>query len=390
VRLICSLIVRIFLVAALLGSAVGQSPLSAEDAKNVLPLFDSPSPNSLNCWLERWNPALDFAFRFVTGYVTYCRLSQFEGKNTTLVTYTRVTPQGKTPELFETIQRVPAISAEMMQTIGGDLGKLKNNIDISGGFALGEGNYRIELLLKDNQNRTYRRKWQLRVAARRSERGVALAMAPLSVQSIEQISWQTAFSGRQGNLRLTIFLDASPVNPHQSSLRAWDRAFLLEIVSSVLRHTPHKTVHLVAFSLEQQRELFRSDDFDSAAFRELSRVLKEVELSNISVQALKRGESPQFLVALADQELASGRCDAIIFLGANARMDTEVSEGALTRETPTSPPFFYFEYFPWVGSDFPDSIDWLVKSTGGKVFVIHSPTEFDDSIDKMLLRLKQE
>jgi hypothetical protein len=390
VRVFCSLVVRVFLVAALLGSAVAQSPLSPGDAKNILPLFDAPSPNSLKCWLERWSPTLDFAFRFVTGYVTYCRLSQFEGKNTALVTYARVTPQGKTPKLFGMTQRVPAITAEVMQSIGGDLEKLRNDIGISGGFALGEGTYRIELLLKDNQNRTYRRKWQLRVAARRSERGVALAMAPLTVQSIEQVSWQTAFSERQSNLRLTIFLDASPVNPHQSSLRAWDRAFLLEIVSSVLRQTPHKIVHLVAFSLEQQRELFRSDDFDSAAFRDLSRVLKEVELSNISVKALKGRESPQFLVALADQELASGRCDAIIFLGANARMDTEVSEGALTRETPTSPPMFYFEYFPWVGSDFPDSIDWLVKSTGGKVFVIHSPAQFDDSIDKMLLRLKQE
>lgn len=389
-RVICSLVVRILLGAALLGSAAGQLPLSREAAKNITPLFDSPSPNSLKCWLERWNPALDFAFRFVTGYVTYCRLSQFEGKETALVTYTRVTPEGKAPELFRTIQRVPAISAEMVQTIGGDLGKLKNDIGISGAFALGEGKYRIELVLKDNQNRTYRRKWQLRVAASRSQRGVALAIKPLSAESVEQIYWQTVSPKGEGRLRLTIFLDASPLNPQQSSLRAWDRAFLLETVFSVLRQTPHKTVHLVAFSLEQQRELFRSDDFKGAAFRDLSHALEELELSSISVNALKRRDSPQFLVTLADQELASGRCDAIIFLGPNTRMDTEVSEGALTRETPSSPPFFYFEYFPWVGGDLPDSIAWLVKSAGGKVFVIHSPAQFDDSIDKMLSRLKQE
>lgn len=389
-RGIFSLAVTLFLGAVLPGSAAGQLPLSPQDAKNITPVFDSPSPNSLKCWLERSSPSLDFAFRFVTGYVTYCRLNQFEGKKTVLITYTRVTPEGKTPQLFGTIQRVPEISPEMMQAIGGDLRNLKNDVGISGAFALGEGKYTIELLLKDDQNRTYRDHWRLRVTASRSERGIALAIKPLAVQSIDQISWRTASSHQDGNLRLTILLDASPISPYQSSLRAWDRAFLLETVYSVLRQTPHKTVHLVAFNLEQQRELFRSDDFDGTAFRDLSRALKEVELSSISVKALKKRDSPQFLVALADQELAAGRCDAIIFLGPNTRMDTKVSEGALTQKTPASPPFFYFEYFPWVGGDFPDSIDWLVKSIGGEVFVIHSPAQFDDSIDKMLARLKQD
>ena len=389
-RAIFSCAVRLFLGAALLGSAAGQLPLSPEDAKSIAPAFDSPSPNSLMCWMERWSPRLDFAFRFVTGYVTYCRLNQFEGRSTSLVTYTRITPEGKTPELFGMLERVPEISAEMKQAIGGDLRKLKNDVGISGAFALGEGKYSVELLLKDDRNRTYHRHWQLRVAANRSERGVALAIRPLTVQSIEQYSGRAASSEREGKLRLTIFLDASPLNPYQSRLRAWDRAFLLETVYSVLRQTPHKTVHLVAFNLDQQSEIFRSDDFGSTAFRDLSHALQQVELSSVSVRALKKHDSPQFLVALADQELAAGRCDAIIFLGPNTRMDTDVSEGALTQQTPTSPPFFYFEYFPGVGADFPDSIDWLVKSTGGKVFVIHSPAQFDDSIDKMLARLSQD
>lgn len=390
VRSVFSLAVGIVLCAALLDSASAQLPLSPKDAPTVSPLFDSSTPNTLKCWLERWNPNLDFAFRFVSGYVTNCRLSQFEGKKMALVAYVRITPQGKPASLFGSAYRLPEITPEMKRSIGGDIRKLTNEISLSGAFALGEGKYLFELLLQDEQNRSYRKSWRVRVATHHSERGVALAIKPLTVESVEQTSWQTVSSQKRGSLRLTILLDAAPMFRYHTRLRAWDRVFLLESVSTVLRQTPHKSVHLVAFNLEQQRELFRSDEFDSFALRDLSTALKEAELSSISVQALKKRDSPSFLVALANQELAAERSDAVIFIGPNMRMDTKISEGALPQRKAGSPPFFYFEYFPWVGGDFPDSIDWLVKSVGGKVFVVHTPPQFDDAIDKMLAQLKQQ
>jgi len=390
VRRISGIVVSIFFWLALLNAAGAQLPLSSEDAKAIAPLFNASTHSTLKCWLERWNPSLDFAFRFVTGYVTNCRLSQFEGKKTVLVTYTRITPEGKPPSLFGSVYRLPEISPEMKEAIGGDLRNLNQDASPSGAFALGEGRYLVELLLQDDQKRSYRNRWRLHATIRRSERGVPLAVKPLTVESMELASWQTSSSERGGKLRLTILLDAAPLNRYQSSLRAWDRAFLLETVYSVLRQTPHKSVRLVAFNLDQQRELFRSDEFDNAAFHDLSRALKDVELSTVSVEAVWNRDSPKFLAVLADRELAAGSSDAIIFVGPNTRMDTQVTEGALTEKKANSPPLFYFEYFPWVGGDFPDSIDWLVKSAGGKVFLVHTPPQFDDSIDKMLAQLKQQ
>lgn len=389
-RKISTLVLSVLLCLAWLGSATAQLPLSADDANKISPLFDSSASNTLKCALDRWNPALDFAFRFASGYVTYCQLSQFEGKRVVLVTYIRITPEGKPPQLFGSRYRVPEISPEMKQSLGGNLRKLKNDIGISGAFALGEGTYFVELLLQDEQNRTYRKHWRLHVKTSRSERGVALAIQPLTVQSVDQRSWQTVSPQRGGNLRLTILLDAAPMNPYQSRLRAWDRAFLLESVYSLLRQTPHQSVHLVAFNLDQQRELFRSDQFDSTAFQDLSRALKETELSSVSVEALKKRNSPGFLVALAARELAAGRSDAIIFIGPNLHVELKTAEGVLPEKKANSPPFFYFEYFPWFGAEFPDTIHWLVRAVDGTVFVIHTPAQFDDSIDKMLKRLKQQ
>ena len=39
-------------------------------------------------------------------------------------------------------------------------------------------------------------------------------------------------------MRLTILLDAAPVDPRSLKLRAWDRTFLLDSVASVLREIP--------------------------------------------------------------------------------------------------------------------------------------------------------
>lgn len=387
---IASLAVSILYCALCLGSAAAQLPLSGDEERAVAPVLASSSPNTLKCWLERGGPGLDFALRFVADYVTNCQLRQFEGKKTVLVTFVRVTPEGKPPVLFQSVSRIPEISPEMMVAIGGNIRNLRNDVSLSGAFALGEGKYLFELRLEDEQKHTFRKHWTMRVAAHRSQREVALSIKPLTVESIEQTSWPAVSSKRGGNLRLTILVDAAPMNPYQSRLRGWDRAFLLQTIYSVLRETPHKSVRLVAFNLVQQRELFRSDQFDLAAFQELARALKQTELSSISVAALKKLDSPEFLVALANQELAPGRSDAIIFLGANNRMDAKITAGALSEKKAESPPFFYFEYYPWVGAELPDSIDWLVKAVGGKVFLVHSPTQFDDSIDKMLTQLKKQ
>jgi hypothetical protein len=152
----------------------------------------------------------------------------------------------------------------------------------------------------------------------------------------------------------------------------------------------YKSVRLIAVDLEQQREIFRRDPFDDAAFRDLSRVLREIETATISVQALKNRNSPAFLTAIANQELtAADPSDLVVFLGPNARSDASARPDLLSKK-PGSPPFFYFEYIPWAGSAFPDAIQNLTKALEGKTFQIHSPAELDQAIQKILTQLKQE
>jgi hypothetical protein len=265
--------------------------------------------------------------------------------------------------------------------------KVKNEVAMSGAFGVGKGRYLVEVLVQDEQHRTYHKKWRVRVDTNRSERSVPLAIQPLTVESLERKIWQDIHSSPRG-VRITLLLDAIPINPFQSRLRAWDRAFLLQFIYSLLEQMPHTSVHLVAFNLDDQQELLRKDEFGAAAFPELSRVLSATETTTVSVQALKNRNSPEFLAKLANQELAADRADAIIFLGPNAHMNTKVTDAALTGRNSNSPPIFYFEYFRWP-AEFPDAIQSLVKAADGTTYKIHTPAQLDQSIQKMLTQLRQ-
>ena len=374
-------------------SSSGPPPVASSSPRGCSPAqaFDSSEPDSLRCTIDEWKPSLDFALRFVTGYAVRCPVGEFEGEKARLLIYLRVTPAGKSPALFGSAFHLPEISPEMRQAAGKDVRKLKNEVGMSGVLCVGEGEYSIEVLVVDDKNRRCRRRWKARIVPKRDQRDVRLAIDPLTVEPIDRSSWKLSPPSERGGLHLTIFIDAAPIYPHQPVLRAWDRAFLLECVYSVLRQTPYKSIRVVAFNLEQQREIFRDEHFDAKAFLSLSHALREIETASVSVQALKQRNSPEFLATLANKELnAPDRSDAVIFLGPHARMDVKVSDGLLAPRKPESPPFFYFEYFPFIGGDFPDAIQRLVKSADGKTFAIHSPAQFDQAIQKMLAQLKQE
>ncbi len=386
---------RIFVVLlwiiSTVAAASAQLPLTDDDAKTITPVFDAPESDSLRCVIDEWKPSLDFALRFVTGYAVRCPVGEFEGEEARVLIYLRITPAGKPTALFGSAFHLPPISPEMRKAAGKDVLKLKNEIGMSGVLCVGEGEYSIEALVVDDKNRTCRRRWRVRVAPKKDQRDVRLAIEPLTVEPLDRGRWNIPPPSERVGLHLTIFINAAPIYPYQPVLRAWDRAFLLECIFSVLRQTPYRSVRLVAFNLEQQREIFRDEHFDAKAFLSLSHALREIETTSVSVQALKKRNSPEFLAALANKVLnGPDRSDAVIFLGPHARMDVKVNGGLLAARKPEGPPFFYFEYYPSIGGDFPDAIQRLVKSADGRTFPIHSPAQFDQAIQKMLAQLKQE
>jgi hypothetical protein len=84
----------------------------------------------------------------------------------------------------------------------------------------------------------------------------------------------------------------------------------------------------------------------------------------------------------------SATTDLVIFPGPTVRADQKVS--ANFAHGPQSPRFFYFEYFPFPGPTFPDSIQHLTSALQGTTYQVHSPGDFSKAMQKMLEQLDSE
>jgi len=344
----------------------------------------------LDCDIQRVRPFLDFTFRFEAGFVLRCPVRIFDGNATEVVAYARVTSSNGESITLGDRFTTPAIPDDMRSRT--NIHRLNNFFEMSGGFLLGEGEYTVEMLVADNRERFTKSRWKVKAALARGEAQVPLAIAANTASQLSGKPWDGKLADSGQGVRLTVLLNAAPRDPASTRLRAWDRTFLLDSVSSLLRQTPCESVKLVAFNLEQQRVIFRQEKFDRAGFRCLSRALRELELGTVDYEVLKRRNGwAELLTGLTKEEFhASEPSDAVIFLGPVTRLMDKISAAEWEMPAPKSPRFFDFEYYPaWMnGGEFPDAILHLTSAQNGTVVRIHSPSELARGIQRMIHELK--
>ncbi len=370
----------------------GQGPVNAADREKVSRLFDGDhTVDLLNCQIQPQKPFLDFAFRFDVGYIVSCPLGSFGGHESMMLAFTRVTPEGREPILLGETFSLPALPPEMQDTK--NTAKLKQQTEVSGGFAVGEGQYNVEVLVIDQESRrTSRKAWSVHTALGHGQRGMeapvpAHTVLPLGVRP-RPFKLDTSGKG----LRLTILLNAAPTNSREQKLRVWDRIFLLGSLSTLLDQIPCASVRVVALNLDQQREVFRQDQFEDGDFKKLADALRTLELGTVSYQVLQQWRGwLDMLVDFANQELvAPNPADAVVILGPYSRYNQPVPREMLkVRETP-NPRFCYFEYLP--GDlrhyPYPDTFHSLTRHLNGSVYQIQSATDLGHAIQKMLTQVR--
>jgi hypothetical protein len=374
----------------------GQEPLNAADSERIVHFLDSDhSSDLLHCPIHPQKPTFDFAFRFDVGYIVSCSLSRFGGRASKVFIFARVTPDGGKALLLGDTYRLPEAPA------GTKFTNLKQDVKMSGGFAVGEGKYQVEVLVVDQETgRKSRKSWRALVARRNGHVAAQLAVPPGSVIPLGVRPWPIKMDSSGKGLRVTVLLDAAPLNPRSPSLRAWDRTFLLGSLSSLLNQIPCASVRFRAFNLDQQRELFRQDPFDDAGFMKLTESLRTLELGTVPAHVLQQRRGwLAMLVDYANEELlAADPSDAVIILGPRTHYSGEVPGGMLKgRETP-NPHFYYFEYYPSIlwgrgqrfrgGRDLPETLSSLTRRLDGTVYEFYAPSDLARSIQKMLAQLQ--
>jgi hypothetical protein len=380
----------VVLAVALAVSANAQMPLSPSEAVDVNRVLDrEPLGERLNCRIERRDPSLDFEFRFIAGFTVQCPLKAFEGRVGSLNMFVRVTPESGPPVVLGGTRKLAGVPAEMANFANPR--KLSTLLEASGAFAVGEGHYRVEVLAVDDRRRTCRKEWQINVVRRHAVGNSPAILKVNTVAPADFVPWDGRSKAAGESVRVTVLLDVAPINPREARLRAWDRSFLLHSFSSLLRAMPCQSVRLVAFNLDQDREIYRNSQFRGGEeFDALNEAMQELELGTVSYHVLQQQQGwVKMLWNLANTELrAEDPVDAVIILGPATRTQMKIEKAKLQPRETANPRFFYFEYSNLLGDPFPDSMGTLSKALGGTAFVFHSPQELAQDIRKMLTKLK--
>jgi hypothetical protein len=372
---------RALAIAWLLASACAAQVIvdPARVGSMVKALERQADEKPLRCEVTPIKPALNFGFRFQAGYVVHVPMNQYSGPDHGWAMLTRVTPEGggQQPVYLGSRVRLPPIP------------KTKVDIEVGGGYLLGEGRYDVDWTLLDDTGRVCRGSWRVDARLGRHERQVNVAMPRDTVADF-------TLRGRSGRgrgaddaapIRLTVLLDAAPLVPFRTRLRASDRVVLLGLLSSLLERVPARSVRLVIFNLDQQKTLLRQDALAPNALGRVAQALNSVELGLVDYHVLQNPHGHvDFLAGLINQELrAETPSDVIVFLGPETRYGDKVPQAALEEPHGAVPQFFnlQFKAYSRAAPSLPDSISLATAKLKGKTIVIRTPADFAKAIEQI-------
>jgi hypothetical protein len=301
--------------------ASAQEIVPPEQTRRINRLLDEERTASIpRCKVQPWGPTLGFDLTYRAGFFVELDSAQLE-VNTDLDAFLRITPAGRSPVLLSTVFKVP-------RAPHGDNGQ-RFDFVFAGDFGIGEGNYAVELLLVDAAGRRRLTRWKLKVGTR----GDGALIGPWTVVAAPPIQWNGELN--PAGSRLTLLLDATETSTSAAQLRSSTSLYLLSVVSAILRDLPCRSVKVIAFNLDQQREIFREDQFTPAGFANLAASLRDFQSAAVRVESLKPSAWRSSLTELTTREIAaSDPPDALVFVGVPSHfVDAPVVPGsaALTR-----------------------------------------------------------
>ncbi|MCU1238046.1 MAG: hypothetical protein JWP63_6013 [Candidatus Solibacter sp.] len=372
--------VRAALLFLLLASSTlpAQSIVDPSKLRLVLPKFESDD-SGLRCDVVPLKPVLNYGFRFQAGYMVTVPMNQFLGPNHGWSMLTRITPvEGDKKPVY-------LISSATLPNIP----KTKVELRFGGGYLLGEGAYDVRWMLLDDTGRACRKSWHVDVHRGHAEQKVRVAMPRETV-------WELSLRGSRGfppatddaaPLRMTIFLHTAPLFPRRTRLRPNDMMTLMSTVASLLERVPVGSVRLVLFNLDQQKELYRKEDFLLQDMAQVSQAMANIELGLVDFQTLQNRRGHVDLMAdLVNREIAvQPRSDVVLFLGPAARQFDRMPQSSLEKPAGRLPQFYYFQISPFLRMNAQpvDTIKSTVAKLGGKTILIHNPGEFAKAIERL-------
>ena len=294
----------------------------------------------------------------------------------------RVTPQnGKAVILGEEFE-VPSVS-DLVKSLKEIPGPLLHRMQ--GGFVVGPGKYKVELLLTAPNKRTRYKRVRLKTEATRYT-GV---MKRNAVGADPQVAWDGKLQA--DGLRLTILVNATA--PSGAEAKLWEYPLLTGMTQTVLEQVACRSVRVVAFNLDQQVEMYGSDNFAPTKWKAFNDSLTGAELSTIDYRKLSSGSAAEYLQDLVEKE-TEARPDAVVILGLRMHfmewpkrtINKEAAEGGVKLVYLRNDMLdFLVPEFETKGKKErkADSVTHLVRGMQGTVVMFQTASEFGKAMEKL-------
>lgn len=337
--------------------------LEAQDLRHDLP-----------CTVTPVKPLLGFDLRFHAGYDVSLPLREAAGKDGLLTTVFRVTPSDRpnaSAVYFSHHMTVPDIEEDA-----------KGTAYLQGTFDLGEGNYHIDLLMRDRTERVCSFHWDVAADLPAKDKHLNLMIPAGTVEASEHEPFKQEppieHSASQEPLKVKVMVNFAPQKTYSATLQPLDTNALVSILRSISREPRISKVSVVAFNVQQQRVVYRQQEAGQIDFPALGEALRTLNLGTVDLKLLgqKRGET-DFLTDLITEEMGSGQHpDAVIFAGPKVMLDEAVAPETLRKLGDVSYPVFYMNYNldprvnPWR-----DAIGTAVKRLNGYEYTISRPRD---------------
>ena len=336
-----------------------QAVLEAQEVRQDLPCTVSPA-----------KPALGFDLKFHGGFDVGIPLKDLAGSENLLTIIFRVSPAGHPdqPVYFTQHITVPKIEEDA-----------KGDAYLQGSFALGEGKYHVDWLMRDRAEHVCSFYWDADAALAPKDKEVKLALPENQIQAPDSEPFREeppVSRDSSAPLNVKVMVNFAPQKHSSATLQPLDTAALISILRNISREPRICHFTVVAFNMQEQRVLYRqvSEKID---FPALGESLRSLNLGTIDLARLeqKHGDT-DFLTNLITKELRGDRPDALIFAGPKVMTDQAIPADSLKQLGDLSYPVFYMNYnLNPTASPWRDAIGNAVKYLKGFEYTISRPRD---------------
>lgn len=350
--------------------------LEAREPRKDLPCIVSPN-----------KPLLGFDLRFHGTFDITVPMRELAGSENLLTIIFRVTAADseKDPVYFTQKIRVPSIEEDA-----------KGDAYLQGAFDIGEGNYKVDWLMRDRTERVCAFFWDAVAELPVKDKELDLELKPGEIAAVEPEQFMADppanKPGGDQSLNVKVLVNFAPQNALASSLQPADTSALVSILRTIQRDPRISKVSLVAFNLQEQKVLYRQPTSEQIDFPAVGEALKSLQLGRVGIDKLKQKNSEgEFLGDLLRNELKGGgeaAPDAVIIAGPKVMLDGNLPAESLKVVGEPSGPIFYLNYNlhpnqnPWR-----DSIGQAVRFFKGQEYTISRPRDLWFAVSEMVGRI---